>query len=73
MKTLIIEKIEPKKIGELVTVGKILGEEIDILALGEGPVPGPTAAPSSARTALPQIWWDVLPNWCKKTATRRFF
>lgn len=40
MKTLIIEKIEPQKIGELVTVGKILGDEIDILALGQGPVPG---------------------------------
>lgn len=40
MKTLIIEKIEPKKIGELVSVGKILGGEIDILALGEGPIPG---------------------------------
>lgn len=40
MKALIIEKIEPKRIGELVTVGKILGETPDLLALGEGEVPG---------------------------------
>jgi len=40
MKTLIIETIDPKKIGELVTVSKKFCEIPDIIALGEGPVPG---------------------------------
>ncbi|MBF0529411.1 MAG: electron transfer flavoprotein subunit alpha/FixB family protein [Deltaproteobacteria bacterium] len=40
MKTLIIEKIEPKRIGELVTVGRILGEAPDLLAIGQGEIPG---------------------------------
>ncbi|MBF0507476.1 MAG: electron transfer flavoprotein subunit alpha/FixB family protein [Deltaproteobacteria bacterium] len=40
MKTLIIEKIEPKRIGELVTVGRILGETPDLLAIGQGEIPG---------------------------------
>ncbi len=40
MKTLIIETIDPKKIGELVTVSKKFCETPDMIALGEGPVPG---------------------------------
>lgn len=40
MKTLIIETIDPKKIGELVTVSRKFCETPDILALGDGPVPG---------------------------------
>lgn len=40
MKTLIIEKFEPKRVGELVTVGKILGETPDLLALGQGEISG---------------------------------
>lgn len=40
MKTLIIENIDPKKIGELVTVSRLFGDTCDILALGEGSVPG---------------------------------
>lgn len=40
MKTLIVERIEPKRIGELVTVGRIFGETPDILALGTGEIPG---------------------------------
>lgn len=40
MKALIVEKIEPKRIGELVTVGNILGGAPDILAVGEGIIPG---------------------------------
>lgn len=41
MKTLIIERIEPGRIGELVTAGKILGTTApDLLAIGEGEVPG---------------------------------
>jgi electron transfer flavoprotein alpha subunit len=40
MKSLIIEIIDPKRIGELVTVGRILGGAPDILALGKGEIPG---------------------------------
>lgn len=40
MKTLIIENIDLKKIGELATVSKKFCEVPDIIALGEGPVPG---------------------------------
>lgn len=40
MKTLIIERIEPKRLGELVTVSGLFGGKPDIVALGEGPVPG---------------------------------
>jgi electron transfer flavoprotein alpha subunit len=40
MKTLIIENIDPKKIGELMTVSQKFCETPDIIALGEGPVPG---------------------------------
>ena len=40
MKTLIVETIEPNKIGELVTVSKIFCEKPDILAIGEDKVPG---------------------------------
>jgi electron transfer flavoprotein alpha subunit len=40
MKTLIIEKFEPKRVGELVTVGRILGETPDLLALGKEEIAG---------------------------------
>ncbi|MFH0726450.1 MAG: electron transfer flavoprotein subunit alpha/FixB family protein, partial [Pseudomonadota bacterium] len=40
MKSLIIEIIDPKRIGELVTVGRIFGGAPDILALGKGEIPG---------------------------------
>ena len=40
MKTLIIEAIDAKRIGELVTAGRILGKEPDILAIGAGDIPG---------------------------------
>lgn len=40
MKTLIIERIEPKRLGELVTVSGLFGDRPDIVALGEGVVPG---------------------------------
>jgi len=40
MKTLIIENIDPKKIGELMTVSQKFCEIPDIIALGDGPVPG---------------------------------
>jgi len=40
MKTLIIEIIDPKRIGELVTAGRIFGSAPDILALGKGEIPG---------------------------------
>lgn len=40
MKSLIIEVIDPKRIGELITVGRIFGVSPDILALGKGRVPG---------------------------------
>lgn len=40
MKTLIVENIDPKKIGELVTVSRLFGDTCDIVAVGEGPVPG---------------------------------
>jgi electron transfer flavoprotein alpha subunit len=40
MKSLIIEIIDPKRIGELVTAGRIFGGSPDILALGKGDIPG---------------------------------
>jgi electron transfer flavoprotein alpha subunit len=40
MKSLIIEIIDSKRIGELVTVGRIFGGTPDILAIGKGPIPG---------------------------------
>lgn len=40
MKTLIIEVVDAKRIGELVTVGRLFGDTPDILALGVGEVPG---------------------------------
>ncbi len=40
MKTLIIEIIEPGRIGELLTVSKCFGDKADIVALGKGAVPG---------------------------------
>ncbi|QTA92892.1 electron transfer flavoprotein subunit alpha/FixB family protein [Desulfonema magnum] len=40
MKTLIVEIIEPKRLGELVTVSKEFCDTPDIVALGAGDVPG---------------------------------
>ena len=40
MKTLIIEIIEPARLGELVTVSKTFCDSPDIVALGEGDLPG---------------------------------
>lgn len=40
MKTLIVEVIDAKRIGELVTVGRIFGDTPDIVALGTGDIPG---------------------------------
>lgn len=40
MKTLIIEVVDTKRIGELVTVGRLFGDAPDILALGAGEIPG---------------------------------
>jgi electron transfer flavoprotein alpha subunit len=40
MKSLLIEIIDPKRIGELVTVARIFGGTPDILALGKGAIPG---------------------------------
>jgi electron transfer flavoprotein alpha subunit len=40
MKTLIIENIDLKKIGELMTVGKQFCDTPDIIALGDGEIPG---------------------------------
>ena len=40
MKTLIIDIIDPKRIGELVTAGRIFGDSPDIIALGAGDIPG---------------------------------
>ncbi len=40
MKTLIIETIDPKRIGELATAALALGAESDILAIGTGDIPG---------------------------------
>ena len=39
MKTLIVEVIDAKRIGELVTVGRIFGDTPDIVALGTGDDP----------------------------------
>ncbi|BBO77884.1 electron transfer flavoprotein subunit alpha [Desulfosarcina widdelii] len=40
MKTLIIEMIEPKRLGELVTVSREFCEKPDIVAVGSGQIPG---------------------------------
>lgn len=40
MKTLIIEVVDAKRIGELVTVARIFGDTPDILALGADAIPG---------------------------------
>ena len=40
MKTLIVEIVEPTRLGELVTVSKVFCDTPDIVALGEGEVPG---------------------------------
>ncbi len=40
MKTLIIEIIEPNRLGELVTVSKTFCDKPDLVALGEGEIPG---------------------------------
>ncbi len=40
MKTLIIEVVDAKRIGELVTVGRIFGDAPDILVIGASDVPG---------------------------------
>jgi len=40
MKTLIVEIIDSKRIGELVTAGRIFGGSPDIVALGAGDIPG---------------------------------
>lgn len=48
MKTLIIEVIDEKRIGELVTAGRLFGGYPDILALGEGDIPG--SYPSAYQT-----------------------
>jgi electron transfer flavoprotein alpha subunit len=40
MKTLIIENIDLKKIGELVTVSRLFCDTPDIIALGDGEIPG---------------------------------
>ena len=40
MKTLIVETIEPNKLGEIVTVSKIFCDQPDLVAIGKGVVPG---------------------------------
>jgi electron transfer flavoprotein alpha subunit len=52
MKSLIIEIIDPKRIGELVTVGRIFGGAPDILALGKGEIPGAYANAYQAEEAV---------------------
>ena len=52
MKTLIIDIIDPKRIGELVTAGRILGDGPDIVALGAGDIPGTYAKAYQAEEAV---------------------
>jgi electron transfer flavoprotein alpha subunit len=52
MKSLIIEIIDPKRIGELVTAGRIFGGVPDILALGKGEIPGAYASAYQADEAV---------------------
>jgi electron transfer flavoprotein alpha subunit len=40
MKTLIIDIVDSRRLGELVTAARILGSEPDILAMGPGDIPG---------------------------------
>jgi len=40
MKTLIVEIVDPARLGELYTVSKFFGETPDLVALGKGEVPG---------------------------------
>ncbi|BBO80985.1 electron transfer flavoprotein subunit beta [Desulfosarcina ovata subsp. sediminis] len=50
MKTLIVEIVDAKRIGELVTAARLIGDEPDILALGTGAVPGRYAKAYQAMT-----------------------
>jgi electron transfer flavoprotein alpha subunit len=52
MKSLIIEIIDPKRIGELMTAGRIFGGAPDILALGKGEIPGEYANAYQADEAV---------------------
>ncbi len=40
MKTLIVEIVDPNRLGELVTASKVFGDTPDLVAIGEGAVPG---------------------------------
>jgi electron transfer flavoprotein alpha subunit len=52
MKTLIIDIIDPKRIGELVTAGRIFGDSPDIIALGAGDIPGTYGTAYQANEAV---------------------
>ncbi|MBF0475027.1 MAG: electron transfer flavoprotein subunit alpha/FixB family protein [Deltaproteobacteria bacterium] len=68
MKTLIIEKIEPKIIGELVTVGRILGETPDLLAIGQGEIPGTFNRAFQCRETIAANLVDSLAELIQKNA-----
>lgn len=67
MKILIIERLEPKRLGELVTVSGIFGAKPDLVALGEGPVEGPFGAAFQTdnrvpANLIPQLTELIKPN-----------
>lgn len=62
MKTLIVEVIDAKRIGELITVGRIFGDTPDIVALGTGDIPGTYTMAYCSDTAVGANLIDPLVN-----------
>ncbi|CCK78326.1 electron transfer flavoprotein subunit alpha/FixB family protein [Desulfobacula toluolica] len=66
MKTLIIENIDLKKIGELVTVSKQFCDAPDIIALGEGDIPGSFGKAWQSDSAIPANLVSTVSNLIKQ-------
>lgn len=66
MKTLIIENIDLKKIGELVTVSKQFCDAPDIIALGEGDIPGSFGKAWQSDQAVPANLVSTVSNLIKQ-------
>lgn len=65
MKTLLIDRPDPVRLGELVTVGRMLDPEPDVLVLGPGNVPGNHAGTFSCREILGPNLVPGLIDWLK--------
>lgn len=66
MKTLIIENIDLKKIGELVTVSRQFCDTPDIIALGEGDIPGSYGKAWQSDQAVPANLVSAVSNLIKQ-------